>query len=170
MRNVSRRNQSVLDRHDALLWKPLCQELWKDKRGFSGPVPKSFVPKIPWKSLYFQSIADSKRLTLKARELEEYSWEVVFKTDAHQARAHVTFDVTGPQSGEVLIKGQSRAFPFQLDQGGAMLHVHVFPSHHVTRIADWGWQIENYFVRFESVQVDFPHHILIHAGFPTRPP
>jgi len=150
----------------------MCELLWRNKKGFSTDnIDEKWTPTMPWKTLYYSSLRESKRTSLCPHELELLKWEILFKTDANQARMPVRF-VPRKNSlcGEVLIKGQAQPFPFQLTDNGTALHVHVFPSHQVTRDSEWGWQIANFFVSFECVQFEFPHPILRFAGYPSRPP
>jgi len=172
VRRVSQRANAVVDCHDRVLWKAMCLQLWKDKKGFSSEeFDLKWIPRVQWKNLYFSSLRESKRSWLCPKELEQLKWVILFKTDANQARMPVRF-VSRKDSfgGEVIIKGQAQPFPFQLINDGTSLHVHVFPSHQVSRDKEWGWQISNFFVSFESSQVDFPHPMLRFAGYPLRPP
>eukprot|EP01080_Neovahlkampfia_damariscottae_P002762 gene2762-4170_t len=131
-------------------WLEHCKTLWKDKLPrnkyeiLKNPKPKS----KSWKIDYYESIGDSKRLTITMEELQNLEWKMVFK-QKHMGQQLIDVPLFG-KDGIYSSQLFDNEFPYKLIEDGLAVQIAEYPFLHVDRTKNWSFHLENLYVDFFS--------------------
>ena len=110
-----------------------------------------------WKQYYAEAEADSRRLSLTMEELCGFHWAFCFQTHLFE-RLQDELPVYDYPRFHLDHTYTSMLFPrvmhWQFSIGRNAIQIEQFPTHVISRTANWGWRMTNRYVIFTSMDVD----------------
>eukprot|EP00850_Spirogloea_muscicola_P006194 SM000029S10489 [mRNA] locus=s29:423592:424691:+ [translate_table: standard] len=152
---------------DDVLWRAHCKELWQDK--FHVP-PRAADPSTPRHEAYQLALQDCKRATITLEDLCRCAWDFRFKPQAGEYWMSLdpfwqglpsmqrVFHANGTVSAhkmDVIYGSHECTWRFTKSKEGkpgTYIRINHWPSLIAARTKDWGWTLENCWVKYHSTR------------------
>ena len=157
--------------HNDQVWQHQCRKLVESKQG----VALKQADHETWKQTYIRLCGDAKRTVITAAELLRGTWSFRFKQDlfnlhataeekaerARQPPFRGTFHSNGTYTSNIPgAPAQRRPLPWLMRdveqlhglEAAGRIQIAAYPPLKGSRVADWGWKLENEYVELISVK------------------
>jgi tetratricopeptide (TPR) repeat protein len=149
-------NCSLVSRHfktmaeSNFVWNPLYDKLCKGK--FTYWLTKNAPNYDRTKILYHHAIRDGKRTAVTKEELTSLGWIFQFKHNTQFQHKEIMHFPYFRADGRYFHEGIDfdQEFVWFLAKDSKSVQINHFPAHYFARQANWGWVMENMYVRFDS--------------------